>query len=344
MNGNPSRMKLTPGVRGGLTSLLLLAGLWTTPCFAADWARKMFETTSHDFGMIAAGAKAEFKFTFKNHVVPDVHVARATSSCGCASVQIENDTLKTYEESAITVSVNSRSLRGRQSSTIIVVFDRPSYAEVQLNIKVYIRGDVVVEPTSLVFGEVELGAAENRSVTVTHYGNRNWRILDTKGSADYLETSLSEPEQHGSRVSYELKVSVGEGAPAGYIHEGILLRTSEGDDRQLRVMVQGRVVQEIRVGPATLSFGSLEPGVEATKRLIVFGKQPFRISSIETDCECFQFEIPDDTEPKKMHHIPVKFKASDKPGGFAKRIYVNTDRGEKSASVVAYVNVKAPEQ
>ena len=79
-----------------------------------------------------------------------------------------------------------------------------------------------------------------------------------------------------------------------------------------------------------------------TKRLVVAGKEPFRISSVEVDCEGFQFEVPEGGEPKKLYLIPVKFTASDKPGAFAKRIYINTDHGEKSASVLAYVNVKPP--
>jgi hypothetical protein len=328
----------------GSASLFVFIGLWATPCGASEWARKMFETTFHDFGMIAAGAEAEYKFTFKNHLVSDVHVARVYRSCGCVSVRIENSDLKTYERSAIIASVNSRSIRASQRSTITVVFDRPAYAQVQLDIKVYIRGDVVVEPTSVAFGEVDLGVAAKRTVKVTHYGNRNWRILDARGSADYLEASLSEPAQNGSRISCDLQVTVKEGAPAGYIQEEILLGTSEGADRQIRVMVQGHVVPEIRAGPAALSFGSMAPHEDVTKRLIVSGKKPFRIISAEVDCEGFQFEVPEDGEAKRLHVVPVKFTANDKPGAFAKRIFINTDQGERSASVLAYVNVRAPRE
>jgi hypothetical protein len=143
-------------------------------------------------------------------------------------------------------------------------------------------------------------------------------------------------------VSYQLNIAVGESAPAGYMHEGILLTTSEGNDRPIQIMVQGRVVREIRVGPRTLHFGSVAPREEATKRLIVSGKKPFRISSVEVDSDCFRFEIPEDGEPKKLHFVPVKFTAGDKPGAFVKRIYINTDQGEESASVEAYVNITAP--
>jgi hypothetical protein len=137
-------------------------------------------------------------------------------------------------------------------------------------------------------------------------------------------------------------VSITKNAPAGYIHEGILLTTTDRADKPIQVMAEGRVVREIRVGPRALHFGSVAPREEATKRLVVSGKQPFRISSVEVDSGCFEFEIPKDAEPKKLHIVPVKFKASDDPGAFVKRIYINTDQGEESASFEAYVNITAP--
>ena len=180
-----------------------------------------------------------------------------------------------------------------------------------------------------------------RDATVTHYGDRNWRILEANGSSDYLSTTLSGPERYGSRISYKLNVSVGEDAPAGCIHEGILLMTTDRADKPIQVMVQGRIVRAIRVGPRALHFGSVAPREEATTRLVVSGKRPFRIASVEVDSDCFEFEIPKDGEPKKLHIVPVRFTASDHPGAFVNRIYINTDQGEESASVEAYVNVKA---
>ena len=38
---------------------LTLAILAALPVWASEWPKKMFETTTHDFGKIARGAKAE---------------------------------------------------------------------------------------------------------------------------------------------------------------------------------------------------------------------------------------------------------------------------------------------
>ena len=169
---------------------------------AADWARDMFEVTQHEFGTIAAGAKAEFAFKFTNKYLYDVHVARVRSSCGCSDVRVTKDSLATYESSEVVASINSERLRGDQSSTLTVIFDKPRYAEVQLKVTVYIRGDILLEPSGFDFGEVEQGAEASRKLTVTHYGDADWKIVDVLGNADHLECELGEPVVSGNRVSY----------------------------------------------------------------------------------------------------------------------------------------------
>ena len=41
---------------------------------AQDWARKMFDKTTHDFGVVARGAKAEYRFVIENIYEEDAHI------------------------------------------------------------------------------------------------------------------------------------------------------------------------------------------------------------------------------------------------------------------------------
>ena len=65
-----------------MASALLLATMISPPLCAQEWARKMFETTTHDFGSVARGAKAEYEFVLSNIYLEDVHIASVRSSCG----------------------------------------------------------------------------------------------------------------------------------------------------------------------------------------------------------------------------------------------------------------------
>jgi hypothetical protein len=90
---------------------LALAALFTPAASAQEWARKMFTTTSHDFGTVAAGAKAVFEFPVKNIYLEDIHIASVRASCSCTTPSVKTPTLKTYEKGAIVAQFNTDTFR-----------------------------------------------------------------------------------------------------------------------------------------------------------------------------------------------------------------------------------------
>ncbi len=336
-------LQFRPVVAGTITTgvfhlALVAISLFSARASAADWSRDMFEVTQHEFGTIAAGAKAEFAFKFTNKYLYDVHVARVRSSCGCSDVRVTKDSLATYESGEVVASINSQRLRGNQSSTLTVVFDKPRYAEVQLKVTVFIRGDILLEPSGFDFGEVEHGADASRKLTVTHYGDADWKIMDVLGNASHLECELGEPVVSGNRVSYELTAKIAADAPAGSLGTQLLLVTNDPQAEKIPVMIQGSVRSLVSVAPASLYLGSVRPGQAVSKRLVVRASKPFHIQEISTDCGCFEFTYASD-EAKALHLVPVKFTASDSPGAVKRTIRVKTDLNGAEAEVVALAAV-----
>ena len=294
----------------------------------------MFETTKHDFGTIAAGAKAEFSFKFQNKYLYDVHIARVRSSCGCSSVRVTKDSLATYETGEIVASINSDRLRGHQSSTLTVIFDKPRYAEVQLKVSVYIRGDYVLQPSGIDFGEVQSGSTPVRELTVTHYGDADWGLVDILSSIPHVQCALGEPGRSGSRVSYPIKATLAADAPPGELRHELFLVSNDTEAKKIPVMVDGRVRPLLSVAPAFLYLGSLRPGQSVTKRLVVRASTPFHVVQISADCECFEFSFTPD-EKKTLHLIPVKFTAGDKQAGIRRTLQIKTDLEGAEAEIVA---------
>ena len=60
----------------------------------ADWARAMFDQTSHDFGVVARGAKVEYRFVVKNPYNEDMQIESVRSSCGCSAAEATKQHLK----------------------------------------------------------------------------------------------------------------------------------------------------------------------------------------------------------------------------------------------------------
>jgi hypothetical protein len=320
---------------GATLAIVLLTG---SRLSAADWARDMFEVTRHDFGTVAAHAKAEFSFRFTNKYLYEVRVASVRSSCSCSDVRVTQNSLAAYESGEIVASILSERLRGDQSSTLTVIFDKPRYAEVQLRLTVFIRGDVLIEPAGFDFGEVEHGADALRKVTVTHFGAADWKIVDVLASTDFVECELGKPVRSGNRVSYPLTAWLTASAPPGDLRTQLLLVTSDPRAEKIPVMVEGSIRPPVSVSPASLYLGSLRPGESVTKRLVARASKPFRILQIGAECDCFEFTYSAD-EAKMLHLIPVKFTAGDAPGRVKRTIEIKTDLNGARASIVTWAAV-----
>jgi len=323
-----------------VVALLAIASLSSTAA-AQDWATKMFEVTSHDFGSIARGAKAEFEFVFTNIYVEDVHVAGVRSSCGCTSVEIKQPALvKTYEKGAIVARINSNTFLGQKGATLTVIFDKPFYAEVQLHDRVYVRSDVVFNPGSVDLGTVDQGTVVEREVTVNYAGRPDWQILSIQSGNTHLSGELVETQRSGGLVSYKLKVRLDGKAPAGYLHDHLVLVTNDFRSTQIPLAVEGMVQPGIAVSPSSLFMGVVHPGEKVTKQLVVRAKKPFRIVSITCEDPSFQFDTASEQTPKLVHMIPVTFSASAEPGKVLKTIRIETDLGgETPPELSAYAVV-----
>jgi hypothetical protein len=324
---------------------LLIALLTISPCFGQEWAKKMFPVASCDFGTVARGAKAEYRFVFENLYMEDVHISHAYASCHCTSVRVENPLVKTYEKGAIVATFNTASFSGQRGATITVVIDRPYYAEVQLQDRGFIRTDVEVQPGSVLFGSIDQGTGYEQVANVNYGGGRtDWQIVGVKSSNPHITAQAAETGRNYGQVSYNLKVHVDRTTPAGYLNDYVMLVTNDGG-QQIPVLVEGRISAGVTVSPAALFMGVVQPGQKVTKRLVVTGKKPFRILSVTCDDKSFKFEVPKDGAPSNLHQIPVTFLAGKDIGRVAKTIKIKTDQGDTvSPELAAYAVVAQPQQ
>jgi hypothetical protein len=301
----------------------------TAAAHAREWAQKMFSATTHDFGHVARGAKAEFAFELQNLYEEDVHIADVRTSCGCTTPTITRPTLKTWEKGAIVATLNTRSFVGQRNSTLTVVIDRPYYAEVHLTISGYIYSDVDFQPGVAALGDVAQGSAAEQVVMVTYRGYANWQIADVRSANTHLEVELGDPIRQPGVISYRMLVRLKPDAPAGVIQDQLTLITNDQRMPAVVLPVEGRVVPPLAVSPSPLLIGNLAAGQSIVKQLVVTGKQPFKILSIAADCEAVQVAAPGDVT-KKVHVIPVKIVAPEKAGEFRATISIETDMANVS--------------
>jgi hypothetical protein len=317
---------------------LCLVGLFGSTATAQEWARKMFEVKSHDFGAVARGAKTEYEFVLQNIYEEDVHIAGVRASCGCTTPTITKQTLKTWEKGTIHAKFNTGSFLGAKNATLTVTIDKPFYAEVQLSVKGTIRNDVVFEPGSIQFGEVPVGEQAEQRVRLTYTGGSNFQVTDVRSANDAFEVELKNNQRQGGRVHYEMLVRLKDDAPVGYINDQLTVVTNNSSMPTIGLAVEGSVAAALTVSPASVFLGVLQPGQTVTKKLVVRGKEPFRILEISGSESDIQFTVTD--EAKQIHLVPITFTAPLKPGKILQQIEIKTDLGRgETATCVATATV-----
>jgi uncharacterized protein DUF1573 len=308
---------------------------------AQDWAIKMFNATSHDFGTVARGSKAQFRFVIKNIYEEDAHIYLVQSSCKCTIPKLEKSDLKTFETTEIIADFNTREMTGPRQATITVKFDKPFHAEVQLHVTGTIRSDVVLQPGALDLGTVDVGKGVEKMLMVSYAGRDDWKILDVKTADPHFEVEITELSRLPGKVSYELLVRLTNDAPIGYIKDQLILVTNDPRGRELPVDMQGRVISDITIAPSPLFMGVLKPGQKVTKKLVVRGKRPFKIIDVKCSDKSFEIDgLSDDA--KAVHLIPVIFTAGDDPGRVAQKISITTDQGGVAQAFTAFAEIVPP--
>jgi hypothetical protein len=319
----------------------IAAWLFATTVVAQQWAEKMFSEKSHDFGAVPRAAKVEYEFTLTNVYKEDVHIAGVRSSCGCTQPRILKDTLKTHETGAIIAAFNTSAFSGKHGARVTVTIDRPNYAEVELDVRGYIRTDVVLNPGQVTLGSVPPGETADKKIRIDYAGRNDWKITGVTTNSPYLTASIKEAKRSPGRVSYELDVQLKEGAPAGYLNDELLVATNDHRAKQFPVKVEGLIVSELTVSPAVLTLGTLQPGQKITKQIVVKGAKPFKIVSMHCLDSAFTFDIT--TEAKIVHLVPVTFVAGSESGKISQEIEIVTDLGENATATLSAVGqVAAP--
>jgi hypothetical protein len=320
------------------------ASLVANQASAEAWVAKMFAEHEHNFGNVARGSDTSFRFAAKNIYKQEIQLVSVRSSCGCTAPTIEKKVLKTGDIGYVTAVFNTRTFTGLHGATLTVevrwndkgVMRR---GETQLRVNGNIRGDVVFKPGAVKFDKIDQGKVSEQVVQVTYDGRSSWKIVDVRGVSDALEVELTQARRNAGRVSYNLLVRLKDTAAAGYFNDQLVLVTNDEQYPRIPMHITGRVVPEISVAPESILLGEVPQGSQVSKKVLVRGKKPFRITSMQSEADdLFQFKIS--AEPKERHIVEVIFDAKRPAGPVKQGITITTDLGEKyNATLNAFATI-----
>ena len=336
-NRNPrlsrrSFFKTVPG-KGCCTIFYSLLAISLAPSLAhsenqrvENWAEKMFPVQSHDFRMVGRGAKSEYRFAFTNPYSKDVHIASVRTSCGCTTPTVSQRTIPSNQSGEIIASLNTDSFIGQKSATVTVIFDRPSYAEVKLNVTGHIRSDITFDPPEVNFGEFRSGEAPERQVMITHVGDPNWEIKDVRSECRQLKVRLLSVDRNDRQVKYRMSVRIEGSVPEGNLRERITLVSNAANLPATEMLLFGNVKPLVSISPASLTLGDMTANAVKEQRIIVRSDEAFEVRNVLCQDSRIEFEVG--SGKKKIHFIKMRFRGDGSSDAITEKVQVITDLTE----------------
>jgi hypothetical protein len=290
---------------------------------ANDWATKMFDSLSHDFGVVAKGTQVNHRFKLTNSSEQSVHIASVTASCGCTTSKCAQTFLKSHESTYVEVSMDSNRFQRQKLSTVSVAFDLPESRVVTLAVQVYIRPDIIVSPSSIDFGALAEGRSEERRLSIAYAGRPTWKLTGARTNDRHITASLSETARAAGQVHYDLLVRLAADAPLGMIREQLILLTNETNCPEIPIPIEASVEPDLTLTPSIVQLGALIRGSQTTKTIVIRGRQPFAVKRIERVSGPRSFKSPLlDDSTKLVHVLSVTFIAPEETGAFAQKFLV----------------------
>jgi hypothetical protein len=294
-----------------------------------QWARKMFKEYMHDFGTVKKGEVPEHRFEIQNVFEEDIRIVSVRSSCGCTSVSLSKNVLKTWEKGEVICRFNSPAFDGFKQATITVRFDRPFVGEVQLMVRGNIVRGVNFTPSSIDFGQVSESNLPTKKIQLSHAGSSNFRVLDVKSTFSHIKVQLRETARMRNQVNYEMTTQLKPTVPRGFSQGELYVVIESNRIRQeIPIKFSAKVVSALQI-PEQIALGTVAPGEEVKKRVVLKCDRPFRITDVT--CQSKAFKVKADKEAKKVHFVEVIYVGEDKPGHHECELSFFTDLDQEAA-------------
>lgn len=327
--------------------LLLLAALWallpSLPARAQSWVDTILPERSFDFGTVARGTKIRHSFRVVNRLDQEVRIADWRTKCGCTEVRVGARDIPPGTQTVIEAVIDTTRFLGPKPSGLTLVFDKPSYVEVDLNTTCFIRGDITITPGVADFGVVSRASSGKPTTTLSlSYagGQPNWGITRMQTRSAQVSAKLQELSRSpGGQVQYQLNATLDPKDVTGFFKDEITLYTNDPSGPTIPLAVTATVQAAVTISPSPLLMGQVKAGQEVRKTLLVRSAQPFKIVSVNGGKDEVKVTSDGDAE-KPVHTVNLTFKAPSAPGPFNATCEVSTSlKDEPPARVTLFATV-----
>jgi hypothetical protein len=318
---------------------------------AQTWVDSVLPERSFDFGTVARGSKIRHSFLVVNRLDQEVRIIDWRTKCGCTEVRVGAREIPPGTQTVVEAVIDTTRFLGTKPSGLTLVFDRPSYIEVDLNTTCFIRGDITLTPGLADFGIVgrSSGTKPAMALSLAYAGGQpNWGVIRMQTRSAQVTARLQEQGRSASgQVQYVLNVTLDPKDLNGFFKDEITLVTNDPSGPTIPVAVTAMIQAAVTVSPSPLVLGQVKPGQVVTKTLMVRAGQPFKITGVTLSKEDVtaaadpDAATPADREAEKpLHTVKLTFKVPNQPGPYNAVCEIATSlKDEPPARVTLFATV-----
>lgn len=290
------------------------------------WANKLFEgKTNHKFGVVPWGADLHHRFPVKNIYAVPLEITQVRVSCGCVTAKAVDRMLAPGATTFIDATMDGRRFRGDKSVTIYVTVGPKFISTAQLTVSATSRTDIVFNPGHANFGIVSPGDSVTQVVDVEYAGRLDWRIQDVVTEGTPFKATVTETYRStGVQVGYRINLSMAQDVAPGMIKKPVLLKTNDPNSPLIPLLVEANVQALISVTPPKVDLGTLAKGMSVTKRVLVQGKKPFRITKVDGTGEGIKVDSVRPSSDGTLHVVTFAI-SPEKVGEVRRELLIRTD-------------------
>jgi Protein of unknown function (DUF1573) len=309
----------------------LLATVVSSPAVRAqgfDWVASALPERAYDFGTVARGSQVRHAFKLINRSDQEIRIADWRTKCGCTNVRVGAKVIPPGTQTTIEATIDTTKFLGYKPSGLTLIFDRPAFVEVDLNLTCFIRGDIVMTPGQMDFGTVvrRPDQSPTASLTLTYAGGRSdWEVTKMKTQSSKVKAELRELSRTADgQINYSLTATLQPGVSNGYFKDEITLLTNDQSSPSIPISVVANIRSAVGVNPSIINFGGVRPGQSVSKIVLVSSKEPFSLTRLTPSEEDLQ-PGEDDKGRRAVHQLKLTFKAPEQPGPYHATLTIETD-------------------
>jgi Protein of unknown function (DUF1573) len=258
---------------------------------------------NYDFGAVAKSSKAEHRFVLHNPFKSEMRIQSVRASCGCTTPILESQVIKPGESVGLVAHFNTDRFTGDKKATLTVSIAQPMFTELQLNVKGYIRSDVVLSPGEATFGAIPETTEKKLTLTLDYAGRSDWQIVGIATPFAFIKSDFKEVSRSNGRVRYSIDLLLDGTAPEGYIDNQITVQTNDRRLKSFPISLSASIEKSMKTSPPNVALGTVKPNEPIPQRITITGKDEFKITSLTSEIADIRCELP--AESRRVHLLNV---------------------------------------